>query len=65
VSDHLETVLGALTTERLDEPAPQRFPIDDETVLGEIAFLVQHDSYHIGQVALLRRQLGLPAMRYR
>ena len=29
-----------------------------------IAFLVQHDAYHIGQVAFLRRQLGRPAMAH-
>ena len=32
--------------------------------LALIAFLMQHDSYHIGQVAFLRRQLGKPAMVY-
>jgi uncharacterized damage-inducible protein DinB len=32
--------------------------------LGLVAFLVQHDSYHLGQVAFLRRQLGHPAMSY-
>ena len=26
--------------------------------------LVQHDSYHIGQMGFLRRQLGKPAMAY-
>ena len=26
--------------------------------------LVQHDSYHIGQLGFLRRQLGKPAMAY-
>jgi uncharacterized damage-inducible protein DinB len=29
-----------------------------------IAFLVQHDSYHLGQIAFLRRQLGKPPMSY-
>jgi uncharacterized damage-inducible protein DinB len=32
--------------------------------LGLIAFLVQHDSYHLGQIAFLRKQLGKPAMSY-
>lgn len=47
----------------LDEPAPQRYPGGDPSVLGALAFLVQHDSYHLGQLALLRRAHGLPAMR--
>jgi uncharacterized damage-inducible protein DinB len=29
-----------------------------------LAFFVQHDSYHIGQLALLRKHVGLPAMQY-
>lgn len=57
---HLATV-GA---ERLDAPSAQRYPGGDPSVLGALAFLVQHDSYHLGQLALLRRAHGLPAMRY-
>jgi hypothetical protein len=41
-----------------------RFPLGDSTELGLMAFLVQHDSYHIGQLGFLRRQLGKPAMAY-
>jgi hypothetical protein len=59
----------AVQIERLDTPAlagstPARIPGGDGTVLGALAFLVQHDSYHLGQLALLRRQLGYPAMSY-
>jgi uncharacterized damage-inducible protein DinB len=63
VSAHL-----AVTVERLDTgqlSAERRsFPGSDHTVLGGMAFLIQHESTHIGQLALLRRQLGLPAMSY-
>lgn len=48
----------------LDAPASQRYPGGDGTVLGALAFLVQHDSYHLGQLALLRRAHDLPGMRY-
>ena len=34
-------------------------------VVGTIAFLVHHEAYHIGQLALLRRYTGSPAMSYR
>lgn len=53
-----------ITDESLDTPAPHRYPGGDGSILGALAFLVQHDSYHIGQLALLRRAHGLPAMRY-
>jgi uncharacterized damage-inducible protein DinB len=64
ISAHLLTVLESLGTEQLDRPNAHRFPCDDTTGLGLIAFLTQHDSYHIGQVGFVRRQLGRPAMTY-
>ena len=64
ISAHL-----AVAVERLDTPAlasrlERPLPGGDPTLLGGFAFLVQHDSYHLGQFGLLRRQLGLPAMSY-
>jgi len=50
----------------LERPAPHVFPIEGgESLLGCLAFLVQHDSYHLGQVAFLRRYLGFEAMSYK
>ena len=56
--------LAAMDAASLDAPAPQRYPGGDDTVLGALSFLVQHDSYHLGQLAMLRRTHGHPAMRY-
>lgn len=64
VSRHLLDVLSARTAEELRRPNVHRFPMEDSTELGLIAFLVQHDSYHIGQMGFLRRQLGKSAMAY-
>jgi uncharacterized damage-inducible protein DinB len=58
---HLEGVDAAA----LDRPSPQRFPVRDPSVLGGVTFLVQHEAYHIGQLALLRKYAGAPAMSYR
>jgi uncharacterized damage-inducible protein DinB len=63
VSAHLAVVVERLDTADLARSAPA-LPGSDGTVLGALAFLVQHDSSHVGQVALLRRQVGLPAMSY-
>jgi len=54
-----------MSAEDLAQANADRFPLADGTRLGMIAFLVQHDSYHVGQMAFLRRQLGKPAMSYR
>lgn len=64
VSKHLHAVLESLTDADLARPNAHRFPLTDTTQLGLIAFLVQHDSYHLGQAAFLRCQLGKPAMAY-
>ena len=64
VSRHLCDVVATRTTADLCRPNVHRFPLGDSTELGMIAFLVQHDSYHIGQLGFLRRQLGKPGMTY-
>lgn len=61
---HLTATLSSLSAEDLARADLHRFPFPDRTGLGLVAFLTQHDSYHLGQMALLRRQLGHPAMRY-
>lgn len=65
VAKELEACVGDLDSEDIARPSHQRFPLDDSSVAGAIAFLVQHESYHIGQMALLRKFLGYPAMTYR
>lgn len=65
VSARVGERLGAMTSVDLATASSQRFPGVPNTVLGGIAFLVQHESYHIGQLAYLRKYVGLPAMKYR
>jgi uncharacterized damage-inducible protein DinB len=60
----LEACVARLSREDLGRPSRARFPIEDPTVAGMIAFLIQHESYHIGQLALLRKFTGYPAMSY-
>ncbi len=64
VTGDLRERLKHLATADLDAPHGQRLPTEDPSVLGALAFLFQHDSYHLGMLALLRKQVGLPAMRY-
>ena len=62
---HLAAVLPALADEQLAARLERPLPGGDPTLLGGIAFAVQHESYHLGQIAMLRRMLGHPAMSYR
>ncbi len=56
--------LDRLTAADIDAPSAAQFPLANGTLLGTLTFLVQHDSYHLGQLSLLRKYCGLPAMRY-
>lgn len=40
-------------------------PIGDKTLLGYFGFLTSHESYHIGQMSIIRKYLGLSAMSYK
>ena len=64
VSDLLEQRLPTLSTDELEKESSQPFPIDDGRVVGGLAFLLLHESFHIGQLALLRKYLGLSSMSY-
>jgi hypothetical protein len=44
---------------------PINTPIGDKTTLGFFGFLASHESYHIGQMSLIRKYLGLGAMSYK
>jgi len=66
IGERLSRHIVDLGPAELEKPAPYAFPIEGGgTTIGCLAFLVQHDSYHLGQVALLRRYLGFEAMSYK
>lgn len=60
----LDTRLVALTDRQLDLPSLLQLPVSDGTLFGALAWMAQHESYHIGQMAFLRQQLGLEPVRY-
>lgn len=64
VGSAIDGRLALMSDSDLDAPSGRRFPGGGASTLGALAFLVQHDSYHIGQLAMLRRVHGVPAMRY-
>lgn len=60
----LEARLAALTAAALAAPQGEGWPIEECTLFGVLTFMVQHESYHVGQLGLLRKQAGLAAMAY-
>lgn len=54
--------IESLTDEDLDRPTDNEFPFAEKTVIGGLTFLAWHESYHIGQLGLLRSYLGLSSL---
>lgn len=46
------------TPEQLDQSIGKKMPNGSETVLGLLSFLSFHETYHLGQLGLLRVELG-------
>ena len=66
VSHGLRDRIAAMTAAELDAAVQSPFPlpVSDPSAIGLLTFFAQHDSYHIGQLAMLRKHAGLPAMQY-
>lgn len=64
VSAGLPSVLEEVGLEQLEAEAPHDFPITDSTVLGAVAFLAEHEAYHLGQLGLIRRAGGMEPLSY-
>lgn len=60
----LNEALAAVTEEHLASACPLKSPIGDFTFGGTIAFLTQHESYDIGQIAYLKKYFTKEAMKY-
>jgi uncharacterized damage-inducible protein DinB len=58
VTLHLTASLDAAPADALAAPVGERSPSYDGTVAGMVTFLAVHETYHVGQVAYLRRWLG-------
>jgi uncharacterized damage-inducible protein DinB len=59
----LRAGLELATDESLERPVPVPIPLPDPRVGRVVAFLALHETYHLGQMALLRKQLGAGPMR--
>lgn len=64
ISEQIGERFQTLNASELLASREPMFPVDDTTLLGGIAFLLQHESYHIGQMGLLRKFVGAEAMSY-
>jgi len=65
ISEVLTDRLPRLSEADLKREMERSFPIEDgKSLLGCLTFMLEHEAFHIGQIALLRRYFGLRAMKY-
>ena len=62
VNARLYAGLAALTDADLGKPATRPSTPAVKTLGDQIAFLTMHDTYHVGQLAYVRKALGLPGV---
>lgn len=58
ITDKLYSAIDNATDEILQKEIPNKQPIGEKNILGAVSFLAFHESYHIGQVAFIRKYLG-------
>jgi hypothetical protein len=56
--------ISDLSTEQLASETPIAVPTG-KTLSDLLSFIASHESYHIGQMSIIRKYVGLPAMSYR
>jgi uncharacterized damage-inducible protein DinB len=61
ISSRLHAALATLPHEQLGGPASLQIP-GLKTLADELAFFALHDSYHVGQLAYIRKGLGYPGL---
>ncbi|MBI1374898.1 MAG: DUF664 domain-containing protein [Phycisphaera sp.] len=61
-SERLGEALPGLTDEQLAGPFPRTLPDGSNTLGGAVLFLLWHETYHIGQLGLIRKILGKPTL---
>jgi uncharacterized damage-inducible protein DinB len=59
--DQFGTAIVACPEDLLDSELPQT-EIGKQTVMNYLTFLLSHDLYHAGQIAIIRRHLGRPGL---
>ena len=64
VAARLETTLANLTEDQILASA-EGFPIPDATARGALMFMAWHESYHFGQIGLMRTEMGYPTFQAR
>ena len=64
IAQRLETLLASLTDEQLTEPV-EGYPVSDQTARGVLMFMAWHEAYHVGQIGMMRTEMGKSSFQAR
>lgn len=62
-ADKLHAALAGLTDEDAMRPDESNFPTPEKTLRARLAFIAWHETYHVGQIGILRTEMGYPSLR--
>ena len=63
LTEKFHTALDGASDEQLLAPV-ESFPVEDQTLRGALMFMAWHESYHVGQIGILRTEHGYPATQH-
>ncbi len=64
ISEKISVQFSIISNNDITKQLKNKFPIEDRSVLGGITFLVEHESFHIGQIGFIRKYFGLNPIKY-
>jgi uncharacterized damage-inducible protein DinB len=62
VQEQLDQAFAAASDETLDQPAPGPGGHGEQKVIDSLTFFMWHESYHMGGLSAIRKDLGLPGI---
>lgn len=63
LAERFHVALDALTDEDALREGDGSFPIPDNTLRGNLTFIAWHEAYHLGQVGIMRTEMGYLSTR--
>lgn len=62
-ADRLHAALAEVTDEDAARDDDTGFPTPEKSLRGRLAFVLWHETYHLGQIGILRTEKGYPSLR--
>ena len=62
VSEKFMKRIEELTDDDINKKLENKLPVKDDTMLAAISFFSLHESYHVGQLSYIRKQLGMEGL---